>query len=163
MRPTTSAKPETGLTDNALTRVKNGRLLLIPASPDRRRRGTTANAPFYQRELEVLLQTRRSGRCSGGRADRMRRYDGRSGGQPRGNRDANDLRTVLVQHAHREAAIGLAFGGKLRRDPRRFRAGRDAAAAALPFGIVEAGRPIGDLEEVPHATRLLCNPSGVMI
>ena len=48
--------PETGLMDNALKRVKNGRLLLIPASPDTRGHGTTGNVRFYKRELEALLQ-----------------------------------------------------------------------------------------------------------
>jgi homoserine O-acetyltransferase len=48
--------PETGLMEAALKRIKNGRLLLIPASPDTRGHGTTGNARFYKRELEALLQ-----------------------------------------------------------------------------------------------------------
>jgi homoserine O-acetyltransferase/O-succinyltransferase len=49
--------PETGLTVARLTRVKNGRLHLIPASAQTRGHGTTANAAFYRQELLELLRT----------------------------------------------------------------------------------------------------------
>ncbi len=49
--------PETGLTENALKRVKNGRLHLIPASDETRGHGTTGMARFYKQQLEKLLQT----------------------------------------------------------------------------------------------------------
>ena len=49
--------PETGVTERELKRVKNGRLHLIPASEETRGHGTTANAKFYARQLEELLQT----------------------------------------------------------------------------------------------------------
>src|ERR1700722_2610632 len=49
--------PETGVTDAALQRVKNGRLLLIPASSATRGHSTTGNAAFYQQQLRELLQT----------------------------------------------------------------------------------------------------------
>jgi homoserine O-acetyltransferase len=49
--------PETGLTDAALKRVKNGRLYLIPASTDTRGHLTTGSASFYKRQLQELLQT----------------------------------------------------------------------------------------------------------
>jgi homoserine O-acetyltransferase len=49
--------PETGLTDAALKRVKNGRLYLIPASPETRGHLTTGNAKFYAQQLQELLQT----------------------------------------------------------------------------------------------------------
>jgi homoserine O-acetyltransferase len=49
--------PETGLTDAALKRVKNGRLYLIPASPETRGHLTTGNAKFYAQQLRELLQT----------------------------------------------------------------------------------------------------------
>jgi homoserine O-acetyltransferase/O-succinyltransferase len=49
--------PETGLTVARLTRVKNGRLHLIPASAQTRGHGTTANAAFYKQELLELLRT----------------------------------------------------------------------------------------------------------
>jgi homoserine O-acetyltransferase len=49
--------PETGLMENALKRVKNGRLLLIPASEATSGHGTTASAKFYAKELRELLQT----------------------------------------------------------------------------------------------------------
>jgi homoserine O-acetyltransferase len=48
--------PETGQTVSALKRVKNGRLLLIPASEDSRGHGTTGNARFYKQELESFLR-----------------------------------------------------------------------------------------------------------
>lgn len=49
--------PETGITDAALKRVKNGRLFLIPASGETRGHLTTGNAKFYKKQLEELLQT----------------------------------------------------------------------------------------------------------
>jgi homoserine O-acetyltransferase/O-succinyltransferase len=49
--------PETGVTDAALKRVKNGRLYLIPASTETRGHLTTGNAKFYAKQLQELLQT----------------------------------------------------------------------------------------------------------
>lgn len=49
--------PETGVTDAAMKRVKNGRLLLIPASTETRGHGTTGSAAFYKTQLQELLQT----------------------------------------------------------------------------------------------------------
>jgi homoserine O-acetyltransferase/O-succinyltransferase len=49
--------PETGVTDAALKRVKNGRLYLIPASTETRGHLTTGNAAFYRQQLQELLQT----------------------------------------------------------------------------------------------------------
>jgi homoserine O-acetyltransferase len=49
--------PETGLMDEAIKRVKNGRVLLIPASPDTAGHGTTGNAKWYKKELADLLQS----------------------------------------------------------------------------------------------------------
>jgi homoserine O-acetyltransferase len=49
--------PETGVTDAALKRVKNGRLYLIPASTQTRGHLTTGNAAFYKQQLQELLQT----------------------------------------------------------------------------------------------------------
>jgi homoserine O-acetyltransferase len=49
--------PETGLTDAALKRVKNGRLYLIPASAETRGHLTTGSAAFYKQQLQELLQT----------------------------------------------------------------------------------------------------------
>jgi homoserine O-acetyltransferase len=49
--------PETGVTEMAMKRVKNGRLYLIPASAETRGHGTTANASFYRQELQQLLQS----------------------------------------------------------------------------------------------------------
>jgi len=48
--------PETGITDAALKRVKNGRIFLIPASSETRGHLTTGNAKFYTKQLEELLQ-----------------------------------------------------------------------------------------------------------
>jgi homoserine O-acetyltransferase/O-succinyltransferase len=49
--------PETGVTDAALKRVRNGRLYLVPASTETRGHLTTGNAKFYTRQLQELLQT----------------------------------------------------------------------------------------------------------
>ncbi len=49
--------PETGLMENALKRVRNGRLLLIPASAATAGHGTTASAKWYAKELRELLET----------------------------------------------------------------------------------------------------------
>jgi homoserine O-acetyltransferase/O-succinyltransferase len=47
--------PETGLMEQALKRVKNGRLLLIPASTETRGHGTTGNAVFWKQQLKDFL------------------------------------------------------------------------------------------------------------
>jgi homoserine O-acetyltransferase len=49
--------PETGLMVQALKRVKNGKLLLIPASAETRGHGTTGFAKFYADPLRELLAT----------------------------------------------------------------------------------------------------------
>jgi homoserine O-acetyltransferase len=49
--------PETGVTDAAIKRIKNGKLYLIPASTETRGHLTTGNARFYSRQLQELLQT----------------------------------------------------------------------------------------------------------
>ena len=49
--------PETGVTDAAIKRIKNGRLYLIPASTETRGHLTTGNAKFYAAQLKELLQT----------------------------------------------------------------------------------------------------------
>jgi len=49
--------PETGVTDAALKRVKNGRLFLIPASSQTRGHLTTGNAAFWKQQVQELLQT----------------------------------------------------------------------------------------------------------
>ena len=49
--------PETGVTNAAMKRVKNGRLFLIPASTETRGHGTTGNAKFYVEPVKQLLQT----------------------------------------------------------------------------------------------------------
>ncbi len=49
--------PETGLTDAAMKRVKNGKFYLIPASTETRGHLTTGNAKFYKQQLQELLQT----------------------------------------------------------------------------------------------------------
>jgi homoserine O-acetyltransferase len=48
--------PETGVTEAAMKRVKNGRLLLIPASEYTRGHATTGMAKFYAKELQEFLQ-----------------------------------------------------------------------------------------------------------
>jgi len=47
--------PETGLTDQALKRVKNAKYLLIPASEETRGHGTTGMAKFYKQQLGEFL------------------------------------------------------------------------------------------------------------
>jgi len=49
--------PETGVTESALKRVKNGRLYLIAASSQTRGHLTTGNAAFYKQPLQELLRT----------------------------------------------------------------------------------------------------------
>ena len=49
--------PETGLTEAALERVKNAKLLLIPASTATRGHGTTGNPKNYRKELQEFLQS----------------------------------------------------------------------------------------------------------
>ena len=49
--------PETGITAQAMKRVKNGRLYLIPASAETRGHGTVGMARFYTDELRALLET----------------------------------------------------------------------------------------------------------
>ena len=49
--------PETGITDAAMKRVKNGHLYLIPASTETRGHGTTGNATFYSEQIRQLLRT----------------------------------------------------------------------------------------------------------
>ena len=49
--------PETGITTDAMKRVKNGQLYLIPASELTSGHLTTGNAKFYKQQLEELLQT----------------------------------------------------------------------------------------------------------
>jgi len=48
--------PETGLTQDALNRVPNGKLYLIPASTQTSGHATTANAKFYKDQLQEVLQ-----------------------------------------------------------------------------------------------------------
>jgi homoserine O-acetyltransferase/O-succinyltransferase len=49
--------PELGVMERELARVKGGRLLLIPGSPQTAGHGTTGQARFWKRELEELLRT----------------------------------------------------------------------------------------------------------
>ena len=49
--------PELGIMERELKRVKNGRLLLIPASEDTRGHGTTGMARFWKQPLQEFLQT----------------------------------------------------------------------------------------------------------
>jgi homoserine O-acetyltransferase len=48
--------PELGLLDREITRVKNGRVLLLPGSDETAGHGTTARAKFWKKELAELLQ-----------------------------------------------------------------------------------------------------------
>jgi homoserine O-acetyltransferase/O-succinyltransferase len=48
--------PETGVTEDAMKRVKNGRLHLIPASDETRGHATTGMAKFWKEELRAFLE-----------------------------------------------------------------------------------------------------------
>ena len=48
--------PEIGVLDREIKRVKNGRVLLIPASDKTIGHGTTSRAQFWKKELEELLK-----------------------------------------------------------------------------------------------------------
>jgi homoserine O-acetyltransferase len=48
--------PETGVLEREIKRVKNGRVLLIPGSPETAGHGTTASAKWWKKELEELLR-----------------------------------------------------------------------------------------------------------
>ena len=50
--------PETGVTDAALKRVKNGKLYLIPASTETRGHLTTGNAKFYKQQVAGIAAKR---------------------------------------------------------------------------------------------------------
>ncbi|WP_422389068.1 alpha/beta fold hydrolase [Bradyrhizobium septentrionale] len=49
--------PETGVTEAAVKRIRNGKIYLIPASNETRGHLTTGDAKFYSRQLQELLQT----------------------------------------------------------------------------------------------------------
>jgi len=49
--------PETGVTEAAIKRIKNGKIYLIPASTETRGHLTTGNAKFYVPQLRDLLQS----------------------------------------------------------------------------------------------------------
>jgi homoserine O-acetyltransferase len=49
--------PETGVTEAAIKRIKNGRIYLIPASTETRGHLTTGNAKFYAGQVKELLAT----------------------------------------------------------------------------------------------------------
>ena len=49
--------PETGLMEQALRKVRNGRILLIPASTETRGHGTTGMAKFWKEPLRDFLAT----------------------------------------------------------------------------------------------------------
>jgi homoserine O-acetyltransferase/O-succinyltransferase len=49
--------PETGVTEAAMKKVRNGRLLLIPASEETRGHGTTGMAKFYKQQLQEFLRS----------------------------------------------------------------------------------------------------------
>jgi homoserine O-acetyltransferase len=49
--------PETGLTEQALKRIRHAKLYLIPASTETRGHVTTGSAGFYRQQLQELLQT----------------------------------------------------------------------------------------------------------
>lgn len=49
--------PESGITERAMRRVKNGHLYLIPTTPETRGHRTTAQARFYAQKLREFLDS----------------------------------------------------------------------------------------------------------
>jgi len=58
--------PETGIMAEAIKRVKNGKLYLIPASDQTSGHATTSNAKFYKQQLQEFLETVPSQSVAGG-------------------------------------------------------------------------------------------------
>jgi homoserine O-acetyltransferase len=58
--------PELGVLEREIKRVKNGRVLLIPASDQTAGHGTTAQAKFWKKELGELLQSAPTAQSEGG-------------------------------------------------------------------------------------------------
>jgi homoserine O-acetyltransferase/O-succinyltransferase len=58
--------PELGVLEREIKRVKNGRVLLIPASDQTAGHGTTAQAKFWKKELGELLQSAPAAQSEGG-------------------------------------------------------------------------------------------------
>ena len=58
--------PELGVLEREITRVKNGRVLLIPASDQTAGHGTTARGKFWKKELGELLQSAPAAQNEGG-------------------------------------------------------------------------------------------------
>jgi homoserine O-acetyltransferase len=54
--------PENGVLEREIKRVRNGRVLLIPGSPETAGHGTTASAKWWKKDLEALLQSAPRGR-----------------------------------------------------------------------------------------------------
>ena len=52
--------PETGVTDAAMKRIKNGKLYVIPASTETRGHLTTGNAKFYRQQLLLATAPQRT-------------------------------------------------------------------------------------------------------
>jgi len=68
--PKRSNPPETGLTEEAVKRVRNGKLYLIPASEETTGHLTTVNAKHYKRELQEFLQVAMTRSCPEGELGR---------------------------------------------------------------------------------------------
>src|SRR4029453_4751657 len=58
--------PELGLLEREITRMKNGRVLLIPGSDQTAGHGTTAQARFWKQELGEFLQNAPATQSAGG-------------------------------------------------------------------------------------------------
>ena len=58
--------PELGVLEREITRVKNGRVLLIPASDQTAGHGTTTQAKFWKKELGEVLQSAPAAQSDGG-------------------------------------------------------------------------------------------------
>jgi homoserine O-acetyltransferase len=58
--------PELGVLEREITRVKNGRVLLVPGSDETAGHGTTARAKFWKQALGELLQSAPAAQSEGG-------------------------------------------------------------------------------------------------
>ncbi|MGE0314972.1 MAG: hypothetical protein AB7P21_25430 [Lautropia sp.] len=71
--------PELGILDKEIKRVPNGRVLLIPGSPQTAGHGTTARAVLWKKDLEaLLLSVPKTVRCAGSPGRGCRRHAGMS-------------------------------------------------------------------------------------
>jgi hypothetical protein len=90
------------------------------------------------------------------------RTESASAGAAGAYRDTGEFAPPRIQQPDGELPIRVAIRGKFRRDLRSASACGDAASAALPFCILEALRPVRNVEEIPHDLTLSYDPADVV-